>query len=354
MDDIYISKDKKSSNQNFSVEIPEDDFLKGGNGPQKPKKVKKSQKHKKHRAIKTVISIALVLFLISTTLITTIALASGYSHGELKSNQYLSSSELASSPFVTNILLIGVDGSAESSRSDSMILVSIDMLHFKIKLTSFMRDSWVEIPSRGSYAKLNSSCTYGGAQLVVDTIEYNFGVDISHYVLVDFEMFTQIVDKLGGVDVEVTNKESSFINRTTSSTVPAGDSVHLNGKEALIYCRIRKLDSDRMRTYRQRKVLSALVKRARLAGPATLIDTATDIFPLIETDMNSLEISLLAQRGIAALMLYGIEQCRIPQDKDSSGATISGQDVVELDLESCRQYLYDFIYTSKIDSAEES
>lgn len=354
MDDIYISKSKKSSKQSFPVEIPEDEFQLGGEpgGGKRGKKRKEKKARKKHRILKAIISLALIAFILSSALITTLALASGYSRGTLESNSYVSSSSLASSPLVTNILLIGVDGSVGSSRSDSMILVSIDMLHFKIKLTSFLRDSWVEIPSRGSYAKLNAACTYGGAQLVVDTIEYNFGVDIAHYVLVDFDMFTQIIDKLGGVDVEVTSSESSFINRTTSCTVPAGDSVHLGGREALVYCRIRKLDSDRMRTYRQRKVISAIVKQARFAGPAKLIDTATDVFPLIETDMNALEITALAQKGIAAMLLYDIEQSRVPQDSDSSGAVKSGQDVVELDLDASRQYLYDFIYTSKIDPEE--
>lgn len=352
MDDIYISKTMASSKQNFTVNLPDDDYPDGdndGRGEKKPKK------RKKHRLFKTLISLILVILIAFSAIVFSIAATSGYTKGELGTNPYISSSSLSSSPLVTNILLIGVDEKLDtSSRSDSMILVSIDMLHAKIKLTSFLRDSWVEIPSKGTYAKLNAACSYGGPQLVVDTIEYNFRVDISHYVMVDFEMFTNIVDKLGGVDVEITKAESDFINKTTRHTVAHGDSIHLDGAQALVYCRIRKLDSDYMRTFRQRKIITALINKAKAAGAAKLIEAVKDVFPLIETDMSSLEITALAYQGVLSLLTFDILQSRIPRDCNAKSATISGQSVVEIDLDASREYLNDFIYTNKITPGEES
>lgn len=160
-----------------------------------------------------------------------------------------------------------------------MILVSVDYKHAKIKLTSFLRDSWVEIPSKGKKAKLNAACAYGGPQLLVDTIEYNFHIDIDHYVMVNFEMFTQIIDNLGGVEVEVTEKEAKFIRNTTRhKDMESGDSVLLDGAKALVYCRIRKLDSDYMRTLRQRKVITALINKATETDIQTLLKRSTRYF----------------------------------------------------------------------------
>lgn len=350
MEDIYISNRRRNSGD-FVVTIPDDPM------PELPPEENKPPKHKKkkkHRLLKFV-AIALILALvISSGFIFMFAAASGYTREDLERNEYISSSELKSSPLVSNILLLGVDGSADSSsRSDSMILVSVDFAHAKIKLTSFLRDSWVEIPSKGKKAKLNAACSYGGPQLVVDTIEYNFGVDIDHFVMVDFNMFTNIIDNLGGVDVEVTKKEAEFINRTTRHTVDYGESVHLNGAEALVYCRIRKLDTDYMRTYRQRKVITALIEQAKTAGISKLIETMQDVFPLIQTDMSPGEITALAYKAGLGMLAFDIEQNRVPIDEHMSADTINGQWVEVLDIEATKEYLIEYIYTNNIKLDEE-
>ncbi len=330
MKDIYIS-----NNNREPVEV--DVF----NAPEPPKK-------KKHRLLKFICILLVIAVILPSAVMAFVAAISGYTHGELKENEYVSSSELHSSPLVSNILLLGVDGEAgSSSRSDSMILVSLDFVHGKIKLSSFLRDTWVKIPSREKKAKLNASYPYGGAQLTCDTIEYNFGVDIDHYVKVDFEMFKLIIDKLGGVDVEVTKKESDFINRTTRQHIESGDSVHLNGEEALVYCRIRKLDTDYMRTFRQRKVISALLEKAKHAGISGLISMVKEVFPLIETDISPLEVAPLAYKGAAALAMFDIVQTRVPADDQFYTDTVSGQWVEIPELDEVKEYLYEFIYTNK-------
>lgn len=349
MEDIYISKRRRSSD----IEVVYLDEQPSAPPPQEDKPAKKKKK-KKHRLLKFIASVLAVAFILSSALIFLVAAASGYTREDLEANEYVSQSQLSSSPLVSNILLLGVDGSAESSsRSDSMILVSVDFVHSKIKLTSFLRDSWVEIPSKGKKAKLNAACSYGGPQLVVDTIEYNFGVDIDHFVMVDFNMFTEIIDNLGGVDVEVTSKEAKFINSTTRHTVESGESVHLNGAEALVYCRIRKLDSDYMRTYRQRKVITALINQAKSAGVSTLISTMQEVFPLIKTDMSAAEITGLAYKAGLGILAFDIEQNRVPIDEHMKATTINGQWVEMLELENVKQYLHDYIYTNKIKLEED-
>lgn len=362
MKDIYISKDRKSSDD-FDVVYLDDTAPLPPLGdapqepefePEQPQKPKKAKKCRKHRFLRFAAALVAVIIVLTSSFIYLLAAASGYTKEDLEENKYISSSQLSSSPAVTNILLMGVDGSSGGSqRSDSMILVSIDMAHRKIKLTSFLRDSWVTIPSKDKMAKLNAAYSYGGAQLAVDTLEYNFGIDIDHFAVVDFEMFTQIIDKLGGVDVEVTEKEAKFINRTTRHTVESGESVHLDGAKALVYCRIRKLDTDYMRTYRQRKVISALIDKAKRTPVTKLISIMRDIFPLITTDLSPLEITGLAYKGGLSVLLFDIEQTRVPLENQSDDGMHNGQWTEVLDFDAVREYLYDFIYTDKIDTSEQ-
>lgn len=322
--------------------------------PQYPEQPKKKKKKKKHRLLKALIITPLVT--VFTVLIAVVALAYGllssidYTQVDLEENQYIDSSELHHSSDVTNILFIGADDSSGgNSRSDSMMLISIDNKHKKIKLTSFLRDSWVEIPSKGKKAKLNAAFAYGGAQLTVDTLEYNFLIDIDHYVLVDFEMFTEIIDAVGGVEVEVTENEAKFIRNTTRfKEMESGEKVRLSGAEALVYCRIRKLDSDYMRTYRQRKVITALMEQAKEAEIKTLIDAIYDVFPLIQTDLDKKEILTLGIKGGYGLLAYEIQQTRAPIEEHMQADTINGQWVEVLELDKVREYLYDYIYTDKI------
>lgn len=317
---------------------------------QKPKKKKK----KKHRLLKALIFTPIVLIL--TVVIAAVALAYGvlakidYNQVDLEENAYIDQNELHSSEDVINILFVGVDDDENgNSRSDSMMLISIDKKHEKIKLTSFLRDSWVDLPMKGRKGKLNAAYAADGIQGAVDTIEYNFLIDIDHYVKVDFEMFTQIIDAVGGVEVEVTEKEAAFIRKTTRfKEMQSGEKVKLSGAEALVYCRIRKLDTDYMRTYRQRKVISALMAQAKEADIKKLTDVMFDVFPLIQTDLNKRELVTTGIKGAYGLLKYEVQQTRAPIQEHMKETTINGQWVEELDLDKVREYLYDYIYTDKI------
>ena len=347
MKDIYISGGP------VEVDLNTESYIPGGEPfipepEQEPAPQKKRRRKKKRGIFSRIIRIIVILLIISTLLISGTAVLSGYKRENLKRNEYIPFTQLHNNPLITNILLIGTDDTdGGASRSDTMLMVSLDYMHGKIKLTSFLRDCWVEIPSTGKKMKLNSACVYGGSQLVCDTIEYNFRVDIDHYMKVNFEMFTKIIDALGGIDIEVTEKEAAFINRTTRYTVSSGESVHLSGAEALVYVRIRKLDSDYMRTFRQRKVVTALLKKMTHTSPVALLKAVRDIMPLVETDLNPLEIAGLAYKAGFAALFFDISQIKIPEEDMMTTGYVGSQWAEIPDLEKCRQGLYEFIYTGK-------
>lgn len=172
-------------------------------------------------------------------------------------NLSLSEGELLQNSKELNVMLFGEDNSNgdKHGRSDTMIMMTIDNNHKKLKLTSFQRDTYVYIPGYG-YDKLNASYNYGGAKLSIQTIEANFGIKVDRYAVVDFDSFKKIIDTLGGIDMEVTQDEIDYINyqmyknnqadtRTTITDAPG--TVHLNGQEALWYARNRGLKKGRGR-----------------------------------------------------------------------------------------------------------
>ena len=224
-----------------------------------------------------------------------------------------------------------------------MILVTIDKEHQKIKMTSFMRDLWVSIPGYDD-GRLNAAYSYGGAELLLKTIYENFGVSINDYVMVDFEMFEKLIDGLGGVSVEITEDEADFINETSHANVHSGENI-LDGDYALIYCRIRYLDSDFNRTQRQRKVMNSIFKKIVSQNPITTLSVMSDVLPLITTDISPVKMTLKAF-GAIALLKYGNDQFRIPTDDGYSSEMIDGQDVLVPDLEENKTALHQFLYES--------
>lgn len=269
----------------------------------------------------------------------------------LEENQYIDSSELYSDPNQTNILLIGIDArkADDDSRSDTMMLVTIDNTNGQIKLTSFLRDSYVEIAGKNWNEKLNAAYFRGGVQMLVDTLELNFKVDIPYYMLVNFEIFTTIVDELGGINVDVTERESEYVKTSKKPNIPveipAGEDVLLNGEQALWYARIRKLDSDFMRTKRQRKVITAMVEKALATEIGELISIAETVAPLVKTNLTSDQILDL---GIGALknkaFSYDIVQHQVPADGTWSSRNISnvGSSLV-MDVDENIDLLHSFL-----------
>ncbi len=270
---------------------------------------------------------------------------------QLTDNAFMNAADLTKYPDQINVLLVGVDAreGEVDSRSDTMMLVTLDNKNKQVKLTSFLRDSFVEIAGRNYWSKLNSAYFRGGIQTLSDTLELNFKVDVQYYALVDFEIFTTIVDSIGGINVDVTEKESYYTYHSGKVNVPvrieAGEDVLLNGEQALWYSRIRYLDSDFHRTQRQRKVITAIVEKASKMSITELYALAEKIIPLVKTNMSSNEIMSL---GLAAVKnkvySYPIVQHQIPADGTWSDKNIQGVGAsLVMDIPLNQQLLHSFL-----------
>lgn len=331
-----------------------------------PDKKKKAPKRKKRHPIRNTFIVLLCLILVGASCVgfygysTVNRLLSLFNTDEpLAENEYISSSELYSDSQQLNILLVGVDAreGETASRSDTMMLVTLDHKNGQIKLTSFLRDSYTQIAGR-RYAKLNAAYFYGGIQGLVDTLELNFKVEIPYYAVVDFDIFTTIVDAIGGINVEVTEKESEYTYNSGKIEVPvrieAGESVHLNGEQALWYSRIRYLDSDFMRTYRQRKVITAIVEKAKQQDFKTLLSLAETIIPLVKTNISSDEMLKFAFEALKNKAYgYEIVQQQIPAEGTWSSKSISGLgSCLVMDMDENIEILRDFLANKYIEEIE--
>lgn len=259
-----------------------------------------------------------------------------------------------------NVLLIGGDSRKKNSYglSDSMIIASVNKKTGEIKLTSIMRDTWVAIPGKKSKHKINSANAYGGPKLLMKTINENFDMNLTNYVFVDFVGFPYIIEKVGGVDIDITKTEMYYINvfvndvpkrnyskNTNFSRLRKyGENTHLTGMQALAYSRIRSTaGSDFKRTERQRNVLSSLFKKVKSQGGFNLISTATAVMPMVRTNVGVPDIISLGTKVLSS-DFDNMKEFRIPMDGLYKSDKINGQAVLVPDLDKNKHALYDFIY----------
>ena len=321
----------------------------------------KSKKKKSHTAkiLTRIIIILLILFLVIFGIYscTAISLIRKMNHVDTGSRNHVAGA--LSADHVTSVLIIGTDGRDinDSGRSDTIILVSLNSKTDKITLTSFMRDSYVEIPGYGS-DKLNHSYAYGGAELLMDTIELNFNVRIDDYVKINFGSFTSILDAVGGIDVEISDDEAQEINTilmaevnelmgdpADSDLLSGGGMTHLNGKQALAYSRIRYVgNADFERTERQRLVISKAVDKLKSFSPSVISSIASNAIPQISTNMDTSSLYLLSLK-LPLLLGDEMQQIQIPADNTYwSTTTSSGGDALGFDFDANYAILRDQVY----------
>lgn len=230
---------------------------------------------------------------------------------------------LPSSPF--NVLVLGVDVlNSGTQRSDTMMIASIDGK--TLRLTSIQRDMIAEIDGHGKN-KINAAYAFGGPELAMRTVNEALDLNIMRYVVVDFTVLVKLVDALGGIEMDITEAEMEHINLnvwksrevfaplgyTAEQLTEYGENVHLNGLRALAYARIRKLDSDFMRTSRQRATVKAMLKklRSQLWNPVVLTRFISAGLSGVETNLSPIELISLGEK---ALFSTEIEQLRLPVD----------------------------------------
>ena len=257
---------------------------------------------------------------------------------------------------VYTLLLIGSDAYSGDGRgrSDTTILVQVDAESKTIRMASFLRDMYVRIPGKGSN-RINASYIWGGAELLLKTLETNFGVTADAWAEVNFERLVQVIDAIGGVEVEVTEAERTqvnsilrFYNEKTGS--PQEDQllmesglVTLTGKQALCFSRIRKIDFDFQRTARQRKVLEAAfhkVTQLSLAEISLLVLENLDAVSTNLTLSDALELIPLALRCKNA----SFEIMTIPVSGAYQYTTVNDMAVIRPDLKKNQQALREFFH----------
>lgn len=236
---------------------------------------------------------------------------------------------------IVNILLIGQDrrGSRGRQRSDAMILCTINTEKKTLIMTSFLRDLYVKFPdyNGSSYSsnRINATYVIGGMEMLDDCLELNFGVKVDHNIEVDFSGFEDIVDLVGGVDIELTGAEARWMGGGLKEGLN-----HLNGEQALEYARIRKLDSDFSRTNRQRNVLGAILTRVRSLSLSEMTELANSIIPLITTDMTNNEIVSYVFDFFPILTELEVTTQHIPAEGTYQFASIGGMSVILPDYEA--------------------
>ncbi|CAB1242102.1 MAG: LCP family protein [Oscillospiraceae bacterium] len=309
---------------------------------------KKSHRH--HHLFRRILGILLV-FLIILGVILTMLYSQMDRSGNTDQSKYVAQPTNAptysvmSDPFVTNILLLGLDKlNAGAQRSDSIMLLSIDHHHHTIKLTSFLRDLYLAVPENGM-DKLNAAYAYGGAALTMQTIENNFRIKIDKYIAVDMDGLADIITDLGGIDVTMDQDLVDQLNHDQGTSYPAGN-LHLTGADAVYYARIRKVGTDFGRTTRQREVIQKLLKKVFSPSGITKLP---DILKKLRTNIPAIELTGITFLSSPAVF-YHTKTFYVPLDGSWKDATVDVGMVLVPDLpQNClaiRKFIYETDSTS--------
>ena len=259
-----------------------------------------------------------------------------------------------------NILLMGGDARdmEKYDRTDSMIILSVNAELGEAKMTSIMRDTWVSIPGKKNN-KINAAAYFGGPELAVQTVNENFGMDIENYILINMADMAEIVDLFGGVEVEVSTSEmkvaNGYINEAKNgfynerldsydyTPISETGMIHLNGVQAMAYCRDRYTDSDFGRVMRQQEVLLALAEKAKQLEIEDAVEIAGKIGEFVSTNLEPEQIVELA-KAVLGIEIENVGQYRIPAEGDYDSGTFSGTWMIRPKLEKVKASLKAFIY----------
>lgn len=261
-------------------------------------------------------------------------------------------------PGITNILLLSSDArpGEDVSRSDSIMILTIDNINKKLKVTSLMRDMLVKIDGHGE-EKLNHAFAYGGPTKTIETIQNNFGIKLHNYVIVDFNAFVKVIDAINGIEVTIKDYELDELNKyildgggSEKDLLPSPGTYNLNGYQALSYARIRKVgNGEYERTERQRAVLQIALEKVKDMSTVKLVSLLNELFPYIKTNIS---LGNAMDYGFTALNVgkncnFEIEQFRVPIDSISKGGIIDNKGwVFVIDKVETSKALQEFIFNN--------
>ena len=257
-----------------------------------------------------------------------------------------------------HILLLGIDArpGQTTGRSDTMIILTVDTNNQKIKLMSLMRDIIVAIPGRENN-RLNAAYYFGGPDLLLQTIENNFGIHIEHYVGVNFSLLADLIDQIGGLTLTVESeyymdrinaviKEDNKVlglNENDGLLTQAGEQL-MTGKQAQAYARYRygTSDGDFGRTARQREVITKIFHRLTEMSLVELSTLAMTNINNVVTNLTLQDIMLLAP-AMLSLKDAEIEELRLPVDGGYKFQTVRGMSVIVPDRTMTMEAIADFL-----------
>ena len=256
---------------------------------------------------------------------------------------------------IFRVLLIGTDAYQleDAGRSDTMIVLQVDTQTNEVKMISFLRDLYVAIPGHGK-TRLNAAYVYGGAKLLRRTLSQDFGVTVDRTLAVNFSLMVDVVDQLGGICVEVSEKERKqlnsilkFYNKKNGNAANDGllesSGVQwLSGKQALCYSRIRKIDSDFERAHRQRKVLEGVYQRVRELDALSLASIVSGTMAQVQTDLT-LPDAMALLPVLLRLEDVTFDSLTIPVKGGYKSQTISGMMVLVPSLDRNRNEIAVFL-----------
>ena len=269
----------------------------------------------------------------------------------------------------TNILLLGSDMrvKGQSSRTDTMIICSVNRSTGEVKLTSILRDTAVTFDDIGRYNgtyRINAANYFGGPKLAMRTINEKFGMNIQYYVMVNFFGFQKIAQRVGGIEIDITEAEKKKINKMILKQAKFarregidesdqenvwlkdyGENTHLNGRQTLAYARIRKLTGgDAMRTERQRLVLEKLLEKVKQLDAIQLAALASDMIDQVKTNLPFDDIFALAMQ-VCGNGINSVEGLRLPISGSYVEEYRNDQSMLyDCDFQANALELYNFIY----------
>lgn len=233
---------------------------------------------------------------------------------------------------VVNFMLVGADNldrvdreaSWVEQRSDVFKIISLDYTDKTIKLTSLDRDVIVWIPDKsenGEYGHFNWAYSYGGPTLAIQTINYNLDFDVTKYISFSFAGFIEVVDQIGGIDMELTKAEAAAFNGVEPTNavmkgIVAKEGInHLNGYNALMYARQRYVDSDFVRMNRQNNVIKAVIDKLKDIDYISLVDIASKSLKYVNTNLTNNEIKKYVIDLLTDFDLSDIQTYTVPKNE---------------------------------------
>jgi len=223
-----------------------------------------------------------------------------------------------------------------------VMILSVNKRTDEIHIVSLMRAMFVKIPGKG-YSMINAAFSWGGASLLIKTIEENFKIPIHDYILINFNGFRQAIDTIGGIELYLSEAEVTLLNeRFSAASFVIGNNT-LNGNQALAYARIRKIDSDFTRTGRQRTVVEALIRKVRGMSLGELDGLARQILPLVRSSRSGSSLLGLITDAYS-WRNYPVKQLLIPVSNSMDLIIVRGAQMYRFDVTTNVEKLQTFLY----------